>query len=325
MKEGRIKCPNCSNQILAEAKKCRFCGEWFTEEKKPAVNSSPTTAQAPELKQELQPEPEEERMKCLYCSEQILADAKKCRFCGEWFGEKYKPSVNSDLITSEKVIFGDRSVPVETKGLGLEEYERLKNNILSLGSGKAIKTIMVSSSVAGEGCSTVAAHLARVLAKNSVFKVLLIDGNLRHPTLHKSFGLKNNMGLSDLTLSKAGINDVLKKTDFPNLLVMPSGKNNKIDPPQILESQKLKTLIEKLKDECNYLVFDSPPVSNYPDATILAPQMDGVILVVHAEKTRWEVAQRVKEQLEMANANILGVLLNKKKYVIPRFIYNRMK
>ena len=310
---------------MADARKCRFCGEWFTEENKHSVNSSPTTAQAPELKHKLQPEPEEERTKCPHCSEQILADARKCRFCGEWFTEENKHSVNSDHRTSEKVIFGDRNVPVKTKGLGLEEYERLKNNILSLGSGKAIKTIMVSGSVAGEGCSTVAAHLARSLAKNSVFKVLLIDGNLRHPTLHKSFGLKNNVGLSDLILSKAGINDVFKKTDFPNLLVMPSGKNKKTDPPQIFESQKLKTLIGKLKDECNYLVFDSPPVSTYPDSTILASQMDGVVLVVHAEKTRWEVAQRVKEQLEMANTNILGVLLNKKKYVIPKFIYNRMK
>ncbi len=291
----------------------------------PAANSSPTTAQAPELKHKLQAKPEEERIKCPHCFEKILADAKKCRFCGEWFEEKYKHSVNSHRRTSEKVIFGDRSVPIAIKRLGLEEYERLKNNILSLGSGKAIKTIMVSSSVAGEGCSTVAAHLAISLAKNSLFKVLLIDVNLRHPTLHKSFGLKNNMGLSDLILSKAGINDVLKKTDFPNLLVMPSGKNKKIDPPQIFESQKLKALIGKLKDECNYLVFDSPPVSTYPDATILASQMDGVVLVVHAEKTRWEVAQRVKEQLEMANTNILGVLLNKKKYVIPKFIYNRMK
>ncbi len=112
MKEKRIKCPYCSEQILADVKKCRFCGEWFTEENKPAVNSSSITTQDPEFTQELPAEPEEERMKCPYCSEQILADVKKCPFCGEWFTEENKPAVNNSSITTQDPEF-KQEVPAE--------------------------------------------------------------------------------------------------------------------------------------------------------------------------------------------------------------------
>ncbi|MBL7143119.1 MAG: tetratricopeptide repeat protein [Phycisphaerae bacterium] len=113
MKEKRIKCPYCSEQILADVKKCPFCGEWFTEKHKPAVNSSSITTQGSELKQELPAEPEE-RMKCPYCSEQILADVKKCTFCGEWFTEKHKPAVNSSSITTQDPEL-KQELPVESE------------------------------------------------------------------------------------------------------------------------------------------------------------------------------------------------------------------
>jgi len=205
----------------------------------------------------------------------------------------------------------------------LEECERLKNNILSLNFGGTVKTIMITSSVNGEGCSTMALNLAETLAKNKTLNVLLIDGNLRHPTLHKFFDLENNAGLSDLILNRVSSADVFKRTRLPNLSIITSGDCN-VNPDEIFESHKVRSFLAELKGRFNFLIFDSPPVNKYPDAHILAAQVDGVLLVVHAGKTRWEVAQKSKEQLEMAHANILGVVLNRRKYVIPRFLYKRL-
>lgn len=207
--------------------------------------------------------------------------------------------------------------------IGLPEYERLKNNILSLNSEGAVKTIMLTSSVSREGCSTVASNLAKTLAKNSSLKVLIIDANLRRPTLHEAFDVENNIGFSDLVLGDTDVGEAVRKTELPNLSLITAGDFSR-NPIEVLESCKLKALIAKLKDEFDYLIFDSAPINTCPDAAILASQVDGVILVVHAGKTRWEVAQNAKDQLERSHANIIGIVLNRRRHVIPGFLYKRL-
>ncbi len=206
----------------------------------------------------------------------------------------------------------------------LEECERIKNCILSINPERKMKTIMITSSVSGEGSSTVASNLAVSLSRNRTLKTLLVDVNSRRPTLHKHFDLENKFGFYDLIFGKKGAEGVLKRTRWPNLLVITSGEINS-NPSEMLEPQGLKHLLSRLKEEFNYLIFDSPPITAYPDALLLAPQMDGVILVVQAERVRWEVVQEVKEQLELIHANIVGVVLNKRKNYIPEFIYKRLR
>lgn len=207
----------------------------------------------------------------------------------------------------------------------LEEYEKLKNIILSPVSEKTIKTLMVTTSAGKEGSTSIASNLAVTLAKNNVFRTLLVDGNLRYPAVHKYFDLDDTAGLSDLILGKASIDNVIKRpTASPDLSIVTSG--NRIDnPAAIFGIQKLRDVLNDLKTRFDYLIFDSPPVNNYPDAQILAPQMDGVILVVHSGKTRFEVALNAKEQLEKVRSNIIGVVLNRRKYVIPGFIYQTLR
>ncbi|MHC4570468.1 MAG: CpsD/CapB family tyrosine-protein kinase [Planctomycetota bacterium] len=207
--------------------------------------------------------------------------------------------------------------------ISLPEYERLKNNILSLNSEGAVKTIMLTSSVSREGCSTVASNLAKTLAKNSSLKVLIIDANLRRPTLHEAFDVENNIGFSDLVLGDTDVGEAVRKTELPNLSLITAGDFSR-NPIEVLESCKLKALIAKLKEEFDYLIFDSAPISTCPDAAILASQVDGVILVIHAGKTRWEVAQNAKDQLERSHANIIGIVLNRRRHVIPGFLYKRL-
>lgn len=204
-----------------------------------------------------------------------------------------------------------------------EEYEKLKNNVLSLQAGRAVKAIMVSSSAPGEGVSTVASNFAMTLAGAGSVKILLIDGNLRRPALHRSFGVELENGLANLALGEVDIRDALRETELPNLSLITAGvfSGNAIE---VLESSRLKGLIAKFREEFDYLVMDCAAINVYSDASILAGEMDGVILVVHAGATRWEVAQRAKEQLQMAEANILGVVLNRRHYYIPNFIYRRL-
>ncbi len=207
--------------------------------------------------------------------------------------------------------------------IDLKEYEKLMNNILSLYSGESGKSFMITSSVSREGCSTVASNLASIFAKNGSLKILLIDCNLRNPSLHRYFELENDKGLSDLLLGRANIDDVIKETKLQNLSVITVG-NGKGGQTEFLENAKLEEKLGSIKEKADYLIFDSPPVNAYPGTHVLSSQMDGVILVVQAGRIRWEIAQKTKEQLELAHANILGVVLNRKKYVIPEFLYSRL-
>ena len=235
-------------------------------------------------------------------------------------GPRWEKSTLKMFRISRKIAISSKS---QTVGRLSEEYERLKNNILSLNSDEAIKTIMVTSSVSREGCSTVAANLAITLAQSNLLKVLIIDGNFRHPTLHLAFGLEKNIGLSDLVLGDIDIQDVLRKTKLPNLSLITTGDFNG-NPIEVLGSINLKGLIVRLKGQFDYIIWDSAPINTYAEASILASQIDGIVLVVHAGRTRWEVVQNAKQQLEMVHATISGVVLNRKKYVIPKFLYKRL-
>ncbi len=207
--------------------------------------------------------------------------------------------------------------------IDLKEYEKLKNTILSLYCGESGKSFMITSSLRREGCSTVASNLASIFAKDGSLKILLIDGNLRNPSLHKHFELENDKGLSDLLLGRATADDVIQETTLQNLSVI-TGGNGKEDQTEFLENATLEEKLRSIKDKADYLIFDSPPVNAYPETHVLSSQMDGVILVVQAGRVRWEIAQKTKEQLELAHANILGVVLNRKKFIIPKFLYNRL-
>lgn len=205
----------------------------------------------------------------------------------------------------------------------MEEYQILKNIVLSQSSGKAIQTIMIAGAVNNEGCSTVAVNLAETMAKNGSLNVCLIDANLRRPALHEAFQSENSFGLTDIILKGKTVAEVMKKTKFPNLSVILSGKNS-AEPASIFEAHKMKEFILNLKESFDYIIFDSAPVNAYPDAQFLATRMDGVIFVVRAEKTRWEVVYKAKERVQISNARILGAVLNRKRYLIPKFLYENL-
>ncbi|MCD6525442.1 MAG: CpsD/CapB family tyrosine-protein kinase [Desulfuromonas sp.] len=204
-----------------------------------------------------------------------------------------------------------------------EEYDKLKNNILAMGVDNSLKTVMVTSSMNREGSTTVAAKLALTIAKSGLSKIFIIDANFRNPGIHKIFKTDNETGLTNILEENRAHDSLLKSSGVQNLSVLTSG-SFKIDIAGAFQTQKIKQLFDQFKKEYDYIIVDSPPVISCPETQVLSAVVDGVILVVRAGVTRREVVQSSRDQLKIASANLLGVVLNRKKHVIPAFIYNRL-
>lgn len=202
-------------------------------------------------------------------------------------------------------------------------YQILKSNIVMHAGEKGIKTLSICSLAPREGSSTVALNLAAFLAKDGGYRVVLVDANLRNPSLHTSTKLPTSPGFSEVIHEGVNVHEAIKQSVIPNLFVLTSG----ISPPNpmvIFESPKLDDLIKALRREFDWIFFDCAPADLYPESTVLARRLDGVVLVVQAENKGVEVAIRAKEQLEQADAKIVGAVLNRRRRIIPEAIYKRL-
>jgi capsular exopolysaccharide synthesis family protein len=181
---------------------------------------------------------------------------------------------------------------------------------------------MFSSPTQGEGNSTILVNFAITLASDGE-RVLIVDSNLRNPSFHHIFDLERENGLTELILGEKTLTSVKKETRFPNLLVITSGKNHS-NPSSLFEFKALDIHIGEMKTQVNWVIFDSPPINSFNDPVTLASKVDGVIMVVHAETTRTDVALKAKQRMQANNARILGVVLNKRQFHIPDWLYKRL-
>lgn len=205
----------------------------------------------------------------------------------------------------------------------LDEVTRIKVNIMRRRDSQ-VKSIMIAAANKGEGTSTVAANLALSIGLAEKARVLLIDANLRQPTQHVWFGREQQNGLIDLVTGKMGLAEVVKETPFANIKLITAGffppGENKLDVLSGIP-QEIK---ERLEKDFDWVIYDTAPVSSYPDTLLVSPLADGIVLVIMAEKTRRAAVQKVKESFESINAKILGGVLNGRRYVVPKFIYKRL-
>jgi capsular exopolysaccharide synthesis family protein len=191
-----------------------------------------------------------------------------------------------------------------------EAYRALRTNIQFSTVDKPLRTLLVTSVNPVEGKTTTVANLGTVMAQAGL-SVIVVDSDLRRPALHQSFEVSRNLGLTNALLDKNPNPDgYLQTTEVENLRVLACGPLPP-NPSELLNSQRMKELIEQLEKEADVLLFDSPPILAVTDASILANQVDGVLLVVDSGTTRRAVAQRGGEQLDKVGANVLGVALNK--------------
>ncbi|MGA7733456.1 MAG: CpsD/CapB family tyrosine-protein kinase [Chloroflexia bacterium] len=202
----------------------------------------------------------------------------------------------------------------EPKSAAAEAYRTLRTNITFASPDKPVHTLLVTSTSPDDGKSTTIANLAITFAAAGSLTVL-VDADLRRPHLHTIFGLPNDSGLStlvaDLARSKGGgVSRLpLQETQVENLQVLTSGPVPP-NPAEILASQRMGELLALLRSKAEYVLIDTPPIIAVTDAAVLAPKVDGVLIVINAGKTKRELAVKARDMLRQVNAHILGVVLN---------------
>ncbi len=200
-----------------------------------------------------------------------------------------------------------------------EQYRTIRTNIEFSAVDEEIRTLMVTSSGPAEGKSTTTANLAVVFAQQGK-KVLIVDADMRKPTVHYTFGVTNTTGLTNVLTRQATLDEAARPTDIENLNVLPSGPIPP-NPAELLGSKGMQVFFEKATERYDMIIFDTPPVLAVTDAQILANKCDGTVLVVASGKTELESAQKTKELLSAAQAKLLGVVLNNKKMEKTDYYY----
>ncbi len=187
-----------------------------------------------------------------------------------------------------------------------EAYRTLRTNLSFSSLDNPIRTLVVTSPAPDEGKSTTVANLAVTMAQGGR-KTILVDCDLRRPSLHKIFNLQVEPGLTNLLLDDQS-EAALQQTEVEGLLLLASGPLPP-NPADLLGSQKIDRIIAMLAEKADIVLFDAPPVIAVTDATVLGAKVDGVLMVISAGKTRRDHAQRAKEMLEKANVRIIGAAL----------------
>ncbi|MFS8652200.1 MAG: CpsD/CapB family tyrosine-protein kinase [Caldibacillus sp.] len=192
-----------------------------------------------------------------------------------------------------------------------EQYRTIRTNIQFSAVDTPIRSLMVTSAGPSEGKSTTASNLAVVFAQQGK-KVLIVDADLRRPTLHFTFGFTNTIGLTNVLTRQIHINESIRTTDVENLYFMPSGPIPP-NPAELLGSATMDQLISDLYEMFDLVIFDVPPVLAVADAQVLGNQVDATILVVSSGLTEREGAIKAKEILEQTKSKLLGAVLNNKE------------
>lgn len=189
-----------------------------------------------------------------------------------------------------------------------EAYRTLRTNIDFSSIDEELRVLMLTSAGPGEGKSTTTTNLAVAYAQADR-KVLLIDADLRKPTMHQTFLKSNRLGLTNILTGRVNSNEAIVETHISNLDLLPSGPIPP-NPSEILASKRMSALLEEMKQSYDIILIDTPPALAVTDAQIVATKCDGVILVIQAGSVKKEAAIRVKSSLEHVKARILGVVLN---------------
>lgn len=189
-----------------------------------------------------------------------------------------------------------------------EQFRTLRSRLYQLRTHQPLKTVLVASALPGEGKSFVSVNLALVLARQHGRRVLLIDSDLRRPKLHDVLGTPGKPGLADYLSSAAEASSAIQKTPVENLYFMPAGTLAP-NPSELIGTGGMTKLIRDLAPLFDWIIIDTPPVIPVSDATVMAEACDGVILVLKAGSTPYDVAQKARD--EFRSAPVVGVVLNR--------------
>ncbi|MBD2606905.1 polysaccharide biosynthesis tyrosine autokinase [Scytonema hofmannii FACHB-248] len=194
----------------------------------------------------------------------------------------------------------------------LEALRVLCTNIQLLSSDRPIRSIIISSAMSGDGKSTVAFHLAQIATAMGQ-RVLLVDADLRQPTIHTLSNLNNLWGLSNLISTNLPVGEVIRKVPSMNKLSVITSGPIPPDPTKLLSSQKMKRLMEEFHNRFDLVIYDAPVLVGLADASLIAPHTNGILLVVRMDKTDSSVLKRALDNLKLSRMGVLGAVGNAQK------------
>lgn len=233
--------------------------------------------------------------------------------------EEIKPyiirTVADSQIDPRVVSYFDSASPIS------EQYRILRTNLQAIDQANPAKVLAVTSAIHGEGKTITSINLAVTFAHDLNKKsILLVDADLRKGTLTKDLGLKPEKGLSDILSNSTKIEDTLLSIGIENLHILPSG-NKPSNPAELLGSQRMRELLAQARKQYDYVFFDCPPVIPVTDASVLAAQCDGAVLVLQAGRTQRGIVTHAQDRLRAVKAKILGFVMTHIEYHIPEYIY----
>ncbi len=200
------------------------------------------------------------------------------------------------------------------------EFRRLYSRLQYKQNGKPNSPLLITSASHGEGKTTTAGFLALTIARQSDKRVLLVDFDLHRPRIHTLFGIPLRDGASELIQGVATLESVVKDSGNPNVSVLTAGTMVR-SPASLFEPESIKRVIGQMSAAYDLVIIDSPPLLPVSDTMVLAPLAEAVLFIVMAGKTPRDVVSRGRGLLEDVNANLVGVVLNNSRGVLP-YYYN---
>jgi protein-tyrosine kinase len=191
--------------------------------------------------------------------------------------------------------------------MGTEEFRTLRSRLYQLREKQSLSKILITSALPKEGKSFTAANLAQVIVRQHGRRAVLIDADLRNPQVHRVFGAEPGPGLSDYLAQETDEYSILQRGSIENLFLIPAG-SMRGNPAELLANGRMKHLLSRLEQVFDWIIIDSPPAVPVADATIIAKDCDGVLLVVRSNSTPVDAARRARR--EFADRNVIGVVLN---------------
>jgi succinoglycan biosynthesis transport protein ExoP len=201
-----------------------------------------------------------------------------------------------------------------------ESYRALRTSLLLSNLGAPPKVIMVTSALPQEGKTTTSLNCAVVLAQKGI-RVLLIDADLRRPSIHKTLGMGPRSGLSNVLTGSATLEQAITRSSIlPNLNILPAGTPPP-NPAELLASPNMRDILDKLRGQYDHIVVDTPPTLSVTDAVVLSPRADAIVLVIRSGQTTKQALRRSRDVLMQVNAKVSGVLLNAVDLSSPDYYY----